>query len=93
MTFARGRTVKIDYSGERPLVSVRAQDAYGTTQTPTILDGTVAIAVELLSPANRPIQITNDLESFWSGSWSEVRKDMAGRYPKHDWPEHPGRSA
>jgi ATP-dependent helicase HrpB len=46
--------------------------------------------LELLSPANRPVQITDDLAGFWGGSWSEVRKDMAGRYPKHDWPENPG---
>jgi ATP-dependent helicase HrpB len=46
--------------------------------------------LELLSPANRPVQITDDLAGFWRGSWAEVRKDMAGRYPKHDWPENPG---
>ena len=92
-TFDRGRRVAIDYSGEMPKVSVRAQDAYGTTRTPAILDGAMPIAVELLSPANRPIQITNDLGAFWTGSWAEVRKDMAGRYPKHDWPEHPGQSS
>lgn len=90
VTFARGRRAEIDYLGEQPKVSVRAQDAYGTSKTPTIVDGNVPIAVELLSPANRPIQITADLGAFWTGSWSEVRKDMAGRYPKHDWPEHPG---
>lgn len=90
LTFARGRQVTVDYSGETPKVSVRAQDAYGTMNTPTILDGDVPVTVELLSPANRPIQVTADLAGFWSGSWSEVRKDMAGRYPKHDWPERPG---
>jgi ATP-dependent helicase HrpB len=89
-TFARGRRAAIDYLGEIPKVSVRAQDAYGTSQTPAILDGAVTVAVELLSPAGRPIQITANLADFWQGSWSEVRKDMAGRYPKHDWPEHPG---
>lgn len=89
-TFARGRKAEIDYSGETPKVSVRAQDAYGTTQTPSLVDGAVNIAVELLSPANRPIQITADLGAFWQGSWAEVRKDMAGRYPKHDWPQQPG---
>ena len=93
VTFVRGRRVRIDYSGENPKVAVRAQDAYGTMDTPALLDGDFPVAVELLSPANRPIQITTDLASFWSGSWAEVRKDMAGRYPKHDWPEHPGRTA
>ncbi len=90
VTFARGRRAQIDYLGEQPKVSVRAQDAYGTSVTPSIVDGNVPIAVELLSPANRPIQITSDLAAFWTGSWSEVRKDMAGRYPKHDWPTQPG---
>ena len=51
--------------------------------------GRVALTVELLSPARRPIQTTNDLAGFWTGSWSEVRKDMRSRYPKHSWPEHP----
>ena len=88
-TFARGRKAEIDYTAEVPKVSVRAQDAYGTTETPSLLDGAVNIAVELLSPANRPIQLTADLGAFWTGSWAEVRKDMAGRYPKHDWPPDP----
>lgn len=89
VTFARGRRAEIDYLAEAPRVSVRAQDAYGTTTTPSIVEGSVSITVELLSPANRPIQVTSDLGAFWGGSWAEVRKDMAGRYPKHDWPEHP----
>ena len=88
-TFAGGRRAEIDYLAEVPKVSVRAQDAYGTSATPSVIDGAVPIAVELLSPANRPIQITADLASFWAGSWAEVRKDMAGRYPKHDWPVDP----
>ena len=89
ITFARGRSVEVDYLAESPRVSVRAQDAYGTVVTPLVIDGIVPVTVELLSPAGRPIQITADLASFWTGSWSEVRKDMAGRYPKHDWPEDP----
>ncbi len=88
-TFAKGRSVRIDYEAERPKVSVRAQDAFGTFDTPSVIDGAVKVAVELLSPAQRPIQVTADLANFWTGSWSEVRKDMAGRYPKHDWPENP----
>ena len=92
-TFERGRRAEIDYLSEVPKVSVRAQDAYGTSVTPAVIDGAIPIAVELLSPASRPIQITADLAAFWVGSWAEVRKDMAGRYPKHDWPldpQHPG---
>ena len=88
-TFARGRERRIDYTAETLKVSVRAQDAYGTATTPAVIDGAVPIAVELLSPADRPIQITSDLAGFWTGSWASVRKDMAGRYPKHDWPEDP----
>ena len=88
-TFVRGRERRIDYTAETLKVTVRAQDAYGTAVTPTVIDGAVPIAVELLSPADRPIQITSDLAGFWTGSWASVRKDMAGRYPKHDWPEDP----
>ena len=84
-----GRTVKIDYTRERPTVSSRAQDFFGIGVTPAVVDGAVPLTVELLSPAGRPIQVTSDLAGFWKGSWSEVRKDMAGRYPKHRWPEDP----
>ncbi len=83
-----GRTVKVDYERDSPTLSARAQDFYGMTETPTIAGEPVV--VELLSPAQRPIQVTTDLAGFWSGSWAEVRKDMAGRYPKHDWPKDPG---
>ena len=83
-----GRSVPVDYSGELPTASVRVQDLFGTTEHPTA--GGVPIRLELLSPADRPIQITTDLPGFWAGSWSEVRKDMAGRYPKHRWPDDPG---
>ncbi len=84
-----GREVDIDYLAERPMISARAQDVYGLTATPHLVDGAVAVTVELLSPADRPIQITSDLAGFWSGSWAEVRKEMAGRYPKHHWPADP----
>ena len=66
---------------------MRVQDAFGTTTHPTV--GGVPVVLSLLSPAGRPIQVTADLPGFWSGSWSEVRKDMAGRYPKHPWPADP----
>lgn len=82
-----GRSATVDYQGESPLIRVRAQDLYGVTNTPTI--GGRPVRVEVLSPANRPIQITSDLERFWTGSWLEIRKDMAARYPKHHWPERP----
>jgi len=84
-----GRSLKIDYGEENPTIRSRAQDFYGVARHPTILEGALPLTVELLSPAGRPIQRTADLPGFWDGSWSEVRKDMAGRYPKHDWPENP----
>ena len=85
MTTAAGRTVTIDYERDNPTVSVRVQDVFGTLTHPTIAND-VALTIELLSPADRPIQITNDLPGFWTGSWAMVRKELAGRYPKHQWP-------
>ncbi len=88
LTTAAGRTVQIDYHRDNPTVSVRVQDMFGTLTHPTIADKT-PLTIELLSPADRPIQITNDLPGFWSGSWAMVRKELAGRYPKHHWPTDP----
>jgi ATP-dependent helicase HrpB len=85
----RGRPVPIDYTAETPRVAVRAQQVFGLGTTPSLVDGRLPLTLVLLSPADRPIQITSDLAAFWSGSWAEVRKDMAGRYPKHDWPTDP----
>ena len=82
-----GRSVPIDYSGDQPDAFVRVQDLFGVTTHPTA--GGVPIRLHLLSPADRPIQVTADLPRFWSGSWADVRKDMAGRYPKHQWPDDP----
>ena len=82
-----GRTVPIRYGEEGPTAAVRVQDLFGTTSHP--MAGDVPIRLELLSPADRPIQVTADLPGFWVGSWSGVRKDMAGRYPKHNWPDDP----
>jgi ATP-dependent helicase HrpB len=65
---------------------------FGVSDTPTVAGGRVPVTLELLSPANRPVQVTSDLAGFWAGSWRDVRKEMAGRYPKHDWPEDPGRA-
>lgn len=87
----RGRPTVIDYGDpSAPTIAVRAQHMFGVKSHPTVLDGRVPLRVQLLSPADRPIQITTDLPGFWKGSWAEVRKDMAGRYPKHDWPVDPG---
>jgi ATP-dependent helicase HrpB len=84
-----GRKVPIDYSGDQPRAAVRVQELFGTATHPSVADGRVPITLELLSPAGRPIQVTADLPRFWSGSWKEVRREMAGRYPKHPWPEEP----
>lgn len=84
-----GRKLKIDYGAEPPTITSRAQDFYGLKTHPAVLGGAQPLTVELLSPAGRPIQRTADLPGFWDGSWAEVRKDMAGRYPKHDWPVDP----
>ena len=92
-TTPSGRQVSIDYTGDQPRASVRVQDLFGVTTHPTIANGRAAITLELLSPADRPIQITADLPSFWAGSWADVRKDMAGRYPKHQWPTDPASAA
>ena len=88
MTLPSGLRLTVDYAGEQPRVSVRVQEMFGATATPMIAGHPVVL--ELLSPAGRPLQITSDLAGFWSGSWHQVRKEMAGRYPKHDWPEDPG---
>lgn len=82
-----GRSVPIDYSGDEPSAAVRVQDLFGTTVHPTA--GGRPIVLQLLSPADRPIQITSDLPGFWAGTWSDVRKELAGRYPKHRWPDDP----
>jgi ATP-dependent helicase HrpB len=82
-----GRTVPIDYSGDQPDAFVRVQDLFGVTTHPAA--GGVPIRLHLLSPADRPIQVTADLPGFWAGSWVDVKKDMAGRYPKHQWPDDP----
>lgn len=90
LTVPTGTKVRVDYLDEAgPSVSVRLQEVYGLTQTPSIAGGTVRVTFKLLSPAQRPVQITRDLAAFWRGSYAEVRKQMRGRYPRHFWPENP----
>ncbi|MDD1791945.1 ATP-dependent helicase HrpB [Enterovibrio sp. ZSDZ42] len=74
---------------QKPALAVRMQEMYGQAHSPTIADGQVTLVVELLSPAQRPLQITQDLAGFWQGSYREVQKEMKGRYPKHVWPDDP----
>ncbi|WP_436794973.1 ATP-dependent helicase HrpB [Actinospongicola halichondriae] len=84
-----GNTHRVDYSVDPPVLAVKLQEMFGSTDTPTVADGRVAVVLHLLSPAGRPLQVTQDLASFWSGAYREVRADMRGRYPKHPWPEDP----
>lgn len=85
---ATGAKYPIDYERETPTLSAPIQEFYGGEKHPSIGDG-LPLRIELLSPARRPIQTTEDLPSFWKGSYADVRKEMRGRYPKHDWPEEP----
>lgn len=84
-----GSRIPIDYSTDAPSVSVRLQEMFGLQQTPTIAEGRVPLTIALLSPAHRPVQITQDLASFWSRGYPDVKKDLKGRYPKHYWPDDP----
>ena len=81
--------IRIDYSCDPPRLPVRLQEVFGMTETPMLAGGRVPLVMELLSPAMRPVQITSDLAHFWQNSYFLVRKEMRGRYPKHDWPENP----
>jgi len=85
-----GRVVEIDYSSEGgPRVECKVQEAYGLGEHPAIADGRIPLTVALLSPAMRPVAMTRDLPAFWRGGYIDMRKDMKGRYPKHDWPDDP----
>ncbi len=84
-----GRSAGIDYARETPTLEARAQHLYGLATLPPLAEGRVPMQVSLLSPAGRPIAITGDLGAFWKAGWLDARKDMRGRYPKHDWPEDP----
>jgi len=89
LTVPSGSRIAIDYSSGVPTLSVRLQEVFGLTASPRVADGRVPVTMELLSPARRPVQVTRDLESFWSRGYHEVRKELKGRYPKHYWPDDP----
>ncbi|WP_246505391.1 ATP-dependent helicase HrpB [Microvirga antarctica] len=85
-----GSSIPVDYgSAEGPVLAVRVQELFGLTTHPALAGGRVPLILHLLSPAQRPIQITRDLPGFWRGSWAAVRADMRGQYPRHPWPEDP----
>ncbi|WP_428035939.1 ATP-dependent helicase HrpB [Amphritea sp.] len=83
-----GHTAAIDYSDNPPVLAVKLQEMFGSTETPVLGYG-VAVKIHLLSPARRPLAVTQDLASFWANSYRDVQKDMKGRYPKHQWPDNP----
>ncbi|CAN5126508.1 ATP-dependent helicase HrpB [soil metagenome] len=85
-----GSKILLNYSDpEAPFLAVRLQEIFGLTETPRIAGGKVIVLLHLLSPAFRPVQVTQDLNSFWKSGYFEVKKDLRGRYPKHTWPEDP----
>ena len=85
-----GSRIRLDYSaGETPVLAVKLQELFGLAETPTVARGRVAVLLHLLSPAGRPIQVTQDLKGFWNGAYHQVRKELKGRYPKHPWPDDP----
>lgn len=89
ITVPSGSKISIDYQQNPPILAVKLQEMFGLDATPTLANGKVSLSIHLLSPARRPLQITQDLAGFWKGSYQEVRKEMKGRYPKHHWPEDP----
>ncbi len=85
-----GSRIKLQYlPGEPPVLAVRLQEMFGATESPTLFHGKLPILIHLLSPAGRPVQVTADLASFWRTTYPEVKKELAGRYPKHYWPGDP----
>lgn len=89
-----GQSHVIDYQGAgAPTLHIRVQELFGLKQHPAIAGGRLPLTLNLLSPARRPIQITRDLPGFWTGSWSTVKSEMKGRYPKHFWPDDPANAA
>ncbi|MCU6173957.1 ATP-dependent helicase HrpB [Citrobacter cronae] len=93
-TVPTGSRIAIRYHEDNPpALAVRMQEMFGEAKTPTIAQGRVPLVLELLSPAQRPLQVTSNLSAFWQGSYREVQKEMKGRYPKHVWPDDPANTA
>jgi len=90
LTVPTGSHIPLDYqSGEIPVLAVRLQELFGQCDTPRLVNGRVSVLIHLLSPARRPVQVTQDLKSFWATGYQAVKKELKGRYPKHDWPDDP----
>lgn len=84
-----GSNIRLDYSETPPILAVRLQELFGLADTPRIAQGRQQVLLHLLSPARRPVQVTQDLANFWRTTYAEVKKDLKGRYPKHYWPDDP----
>ena len=86
-----GSKIKVDYrqGSDIPVLCVRLQECFGLTNTPCVNDGQQPVLMELLSPGFKPVQLTQDLKSFWNNTYFEVRKELKRRYPKHYWPDNP----
>lgn len=94
ITVPSGMERSIDYQhGSAPVLAVKLQELFGLQDTPRIADGRIGLTLHLLSPGGKPLQITQDLRSFWSNTYPEVRREMKGRYPRHPWPEDPSATA
>ena len=89
LSIPSGREARLRYEEDDVVLAVKLQEMFGCQDGPTVLDNRLAVTVELLSPAGRPLQRTRDLGGFWRGSYSDVRREMRGRYPKHPWPDNP----
>lgn len=85
-----GSRIRVDYQGgERPVLACKLQELFGLAETPRLVEGELPVLIHLLSPAGRPLAVTDDLRSFWDRVYPEVKKEMKGRYPKHPWPDDP----
>lgn len=84
-----GSRIPIHYEATLPYIQVKIQEVFGLKETPRLAKGLIPLSFHLLSPAQRPVQITSDLASFWTTSYAIIRKELRGRYPKHHWPEDP----
>ena len=90
LTVPSGQTRRLEYSpGEAPVLAVKLQELFGLADTPRVAGGRIPVTLHLLSPAGRPIQVTQDLHGFWERTYPEVKKELKGRYPKHPWPDDP----
>jgi ATP-dependent helicase HrpB len=94
LTVPSGMSRRLEYAeGEPPVLAVKLQELFGLADTPRIANGRIPVTLHLLSPAGRPIQVTQDLKGFWERTYPEVKKELKGRYPRHPWPDDPWTAA